>query len=103
MSGNFTIGERPADLRLLRLLDLERHETIEVQCVCGYSVQYAWGMLQRKHRVRSDTLVFDLQFRFRCKQCSRWRGFRIALIDERNRGDIHKVHDRTVIVPGGEV
>lgn len=102
MNGKITAGERPADLQLLRLIDLEQHETIEVRCVCGYVVLYPWGLLQRKHRVRSDSLVFDLQFRFRCQRCNRWKGFRISLIDERNRSDIHKVHERIVIVPGGD-
>jgi hypothetical protein len=102
MRGNFTVAERPSDPRLLRLLDLAPYETIEVQCICGYSVQYPYGLLQRKYRVRSDSLVFDLQFRLRCKHCNRWKGFQISLLDERNRGNLEKAKDRLMIVAGGD-
>ena len=51
--------------RWLRLGDLAPHEVIVVSCPCGRSVEYHKGFLQRRHRVPSDTLVYDLQFRLR--------------------------------------
>ena len=37
---------------------------------CGRSVEYFPGFLQRRHRVPSDILVFDMQFRLRCSHCN---------------------------------
>jgi hypothetical protein len=51
--------------RWLRLGDLASHEVIVVRCPCERSVEYHAGFLQRRHRMPSDTLVFDLQFRKR--------------------------------------
>ena len=76
--------------RWLRLGDLAAHEVIVVHCPCGRSVEYHPGFLQRRHRMPSDTLVFDLQFRLRCKGCNRRSGFRITILDERSRGDSSK-------------
>jgi hypothetical protein len=70
------------DPRTLRLLDLSPHDTVEVQC--------------------EHTLVFDLQYRFRCSHCGRRDGFGISLRDERDRGDNTKCECRSVIVPGRE-
>ena len=58
-----------------------------VRCQCERSVEYHPGFLQRRHRVQSDTLVFDLQFRLRCTGCDNRRGFRITIFDKRTRGD----------------
>ena len=41
------------------------------------------GFLQRRYRMPSDTLVWNLQFRLRCKGCNRRAGFRIAIFDNR--------------------
>jgi hypothetical protein len=60
---------------------------IVVRCPCGRSFP---GLLQRRYRLGSDTLVFDLQFRLRCQGCNRRSGFRIAIFDERTRGDSSK-------------
>jgi ribosomal protein L34 len=68
-----------ADPRLLRLLDVVGHEFIKVSCPCGRVVEYAPGLLQRLYRVGSDLLVYDLQYRLRCRHCSRRSGFRIAV------------------------
>ena len=38
-------------------------------------VEYHKGFLQRRHRVPSDTLVFDLQFRLRCRTATPARVF----------------------------
>jgi hypothetical protein len=67
--------------RWLRLGDLAPHEVIVVQCSCGRSVEYRKGFLQRRQRVPSDTLVFDLQFRLRCSHCNARAGFRITILD----------------------
>ena len=62
--------------RWLRLGDLAAHEVIVVRCPCGRNTEYRCGYLQRCHRSPSDTLVYDLQFRLRCKGCNRRGGFR---------------------------
>jgi hypothetical protein len=49
--------------RWLRLGEVAPHEVIVVRCPCERSVQYFPGFLQRKHRVPSDFLVYDSQFR----------------------------------------
>ena len=76
-------GGEPA--RLCRV-----HEVIVVCCPCERSVEFPPGFLQRRYRVPSDTLVFDLQFRLRCKGCNRGSGFRITIFDNRMRGDNSK-------------
>jgi hypothetical protein len=38
-------------------------------------IKAASGILERRHRAPSDTLVFDLQCRLRCKGCNRRSGF----------------------------
>ena len=60
---------------------------IVVRCPCGRSVEYRKGFLQRRQRVPSDTLVFDLQFRLRCSHCNARVGSRITIFDNRTRGD----------------
>jgi len=47
-----------------------------------------------------DTLVFDLQFRLRCKGSNRCSGFRITIFDERTRGDGSKPRLEPVVVAG---
>jgi hypothetical protein len=86
--------------RWLRLGDLAPHEVIVVHCPCGRSVEYFPGFLQRHHRVPSDMLVFDLQFRLRCSHCNRCSGFRITIFDERTRGDNSKPRLERVVVVG---
>jgi hypothetical protein len=89
-----------ADPRLLRLLDLGPTDVIKVKCVCGKLVLYAHGFLPRHHRIPSDTLVYDLQYRLRCKHCNRRDGFEISVVDQRHLGDSSKPQPRTVIVSG---
>ena len=86
------------DPRMLRLLDLGPDEAIVVTCACGWITEYADGMLQRRHRVPSDTLVFDLQYRLRCTQCGRRRGFTIAIQDRRPVGTSSHRPEPMVIV-----
>ena len=45
-------------------------------------------------------LVFDLQFRLRCKGCNRRAGFRITIFDTRTRGDNGKPRLERVVVAG---
>ena len=83
-------GVRPAndrrDLRAMRLFDLGPHEAVIVRCACGSTVEYGNGYLQREYRIPSDTLVFDLQYRLRCKHCNRREGFGISVQDRQAVG-----------------
>ena len=63
---------------------------------------YAAGVLQRVHRIRSDLLIYDLQYRLRCRHCNRRSGFRIAIVDGRSRGD-RRVEPLERIVVAGEI
>jgi hypothetical protein len=92
-------GEKKGD-RWLRLGDLAAHEVIVVRCPCGRSVEYHKGFLQRRHRVPSDFLVYDLQFRLRCSHCNARAGFRITIFDTRTRGDNWKPRLERVVVAG---
>lgn len=75
------------DVRTLRLFDLAPFEAILVRCECGRMTEYAHGLLQRLHRLPSDTLIYDLQYRLRCQHCNRRDGFDIGILDTRHRGD----------------
>ena len=86
--------------RWLRLGDLAPHEVIVVRCPCGRDVEFPPGFLQRRHRMPSDTLVYDLQFRLRCSHCNRRSGFRITIFDNRTRGDNSKPRLERAVVAG---
>ena len=86
--------------RWVRLGDLAAHEVIVVRCPCGRNVEYHKGYLQRRHRVPSDFLVYDLQFRLRCLRCNARVGFRITIFDERTRGDSSKPRLGRAVVAG---
>jgi hypothetical protein len=66
----------------------------------GHSVEYRKGFLQRRHRVPSDFLVYDLQFQLRCSHCNDRAGFRITVFDTRTRGDSSKPRLERVVVAG---
>jgi hypothetical protein len=75
-----------------------------VQCSCGRVGRFASGELQTQHKLPSDTLIYDLQYRLRCgfQQCRRRRGMRILLWDGEPMM-AHSPHDigaRLVIVEG---
>jgi hypothetical protein len=93
-------GDR-SDPRTLRLFDLTPHEVVEVVCTCcGRIVEYGHRFLARHHRIASDTLVYDLQFKLRCKHCNLTDGFEISVVDKRHLGDSSKKPmPRIVIVP----
>jgi hypothetical protein len=93
---------RRHDARTLRLFDLEPYECIVVRCEYGRSTDYRKGFLQRHQRVPSDTLVYDLQFRLRCTQCNRTKGFGISIRDGQNRGTASERSEEWIIVPKGE-
>jgi len=82
--------------RWLRLGDLAAHDIIVVRCPCERSVEFPPGFLQRRHRLASDMLVYDLQFRLRCRRS----GFRITIFDNRTRGDNSKPRLERVVVAG---
>jgi hypothetical protein len=86
--------------RWLRLGDLAPHEVIVVRCPCERSAEYHAGFLRRRHRVPSDALVYDLQFRLHCKGCNRWSDFRITILDERSRWDNSKPRLERVVAAG---
>lgn len=69
----------------MRLADVRQNETIIVRCHCGHCAEFPYGQLQRQHKLPSSTLIFDLQFKMRCKSCKSAGPFRIALLDERFR------------------
>jgi hypothetical protein len=75
------------DPRTLRLFDLAPFEAILVRCECGRMTEYGPGLLQRLHRIPSDTLIYDLQYRLRCQHCNRRDEFDIGILDTRPRGD----------------
>jgi len=62
--------------------------------------RYFPGFLLRRHRVPSDFLVYDLQFRLRCSHCNAGVGFRITIFDNRTRGDNSKPQLERAIVAG---
>ncbi len=86
----------------MRLLDLAPKDVIVVRCECGWIAHYGPGLLQRHHRVPSDTLIYDLQYRFRCKHCRRRTGFAISVEDHTNVSDVSMPRDIRVIVPKGD-
>ena len=83
-------GGEPA--RLCRV-----HEVIVVRCPCERSVEFPPGFLQRRYRLPSDTLVYDLQFRLWCEGAQPPGGFRITIFDERSRGDSKPRLERVVV------
>ncbi len=89
-----------ADPRALHLYDLADYDVIEVRCPCGRIAEYLPGLLPRRHQVPSDVLVYDLQFRLRCRHCNRSSGFRIAIVDGRARGDRSTDPQERIIVAG---
>lgn len=81
------MNERASDARMWRLMDLAATEIISVRCPCGRRVEFLPGVLQRLHRVSSASLIYDLQYRFRCQACHRHDGFRIVVEDVTMRGN----------------
>jgi hypothetical protein len=89
----------PDDPRVSRLFDLQPHEGIEATCgACGRTTVFPAGLLQRRHRLPSDTLIVDLQYRLRCKHCNARRGFQIAIVDQTYQGPMNAPRRRRIVV-----
>jgi predicted nucleic-acid-binding Zn-ribbon protein len=71
--------ERSEDWRSRRIWDLEHNEKIVIACSCGRSVHYSAGHIQRLHRIPSDTLIYDLRYRFRCSRCNSRDGVEVSI------------------------
>lgn len=85
--------------RCLRLFDLKPYEHIRIACACGRIVQYLHGFLQRRYKVPSDTLTYDLQYRLRpCSRCGRKTHFTITVVDGRAGEKTAGPRSETVIV-----
>jgi hypothetical protein len=67
--------------RSFKLYDMGPRDVLTVQCACGHVSRWAAGELQKKRRVPSSTLIFDLQYRLRCAHCRRLGQVRIFLWD----------------------
>jgi hypothetical protein len=75
-----------------------------VRCECQHgNVSYQPGTLQKRRRLSSDTLIFDLQYRLRCQRCGRTGGFEISVSKLRtDRSNLSGERTaETVIVQGG--
>jgi hypothetical protein len=51
-------------------------------CICGQTTIFGPDVMQRVHRVPSDTLIYDLRFRLRCRRCKS-EPVRMMLVDKR--------------------
>jgi hypothetical protein len=89
------------DRRTLRLFDLSPTEVVVTRCLCGQIVEFGNGILQRRHRIPSDTLIYDLQFKLRCSHCNRTSGFTISVLDRNFIGASSRLPPERVIVEGG--
>ena len=58
------------DPRATRLWNLQSNQRVVLKCGCGRIIHFLPGFLQRRYRVPSDTLVYDLQYRFKCGRCN---------------------------------
>jgi hypothetical protein len=84
------------------LYEIASADVLTVQCSCGHFSRFASGDLQRRHKLPSDLLIYDLQYRLRCKVCRRNTGFRILLWDGEPMPSksAHDVGRHAVIVKG---
>jgi hypothetical protein len=90
------------DPRKLRLYEMKPCDVLTAQCSCGHFSRFASGELQRRHKLPSDLLIYDLQYRLRCQVCQRKKGFRILLWDGEPMPSksAHDVGRHVVIVEG---
>jgi hypothetical protein len=89
------------DIRRTRLFDLAEHERVHVRCRCGASVVFHPAAFPKKHRTPSDTLLYDLQFRLRCKHYNRNHGFEIAIGSTGMTGSTSHSPPERIVVPLG--
>jgi len=67
-------------------MDLKQDQQVVARClICERTTRFLPGTLQRLYRVPSDTLVYDLQFRLRCKNCNSQSGVEVVVMNARNR------------------
>jgi hypothetical protein len=92
----------PADYRHLRLYNVADHESIQIRCKCGSSIEFIRGRLQRRFRLPSDTLIYDLRYRLRCTKCDSTDGFRIAVIDRAAHPRVGEGFPEKVVVENGQ-
>jgi hypothetical protein len=72
---------QPGDPRNMRPWDIGQNHAVFFRCSCGRIAQYGPGALQRLHRLPSDTLVYDLRYRFRCRKCNARDSFEVTVED----------------------
>jgi hypothetical protein len=69
----------------------------------GASVVFHPGAFPKTYRTPSDTLLYDLQFRLRCKHCNRNHGFEIAIGSTRTVGSSSHLQPERIVVPLGRI
>jgi hypothetical protein len=57
------------------------------------------GCFPKKYRVPSDTLLYDLQYRLRCRHCNRNHSFEIAIGSARMIGSSARAAPVGIVVP----
>jgi hypothetical protein len=89
------------DPRTWRLMDLSSEHQVDVRCQCGRTATYMRGLLQRKYRLPSDMLIYDLQYRLRCNHCNSRSGFTITIFDRTGIGmRPYEEHENITILDG---
>lgn len=63
-----------------RIADIAQDEAMSVSCLCGRTVHYLPGFLQRSRRIPSETLIAGLAGRLRCTHCGSKVGITISII-----------------------
>jgi hypothetical protein len=91
--------EHDDDIRRTRLFDLAADQRVQVQCQCGSIVEFPAGLFPKRYRTPSDTLIYDLQFKLKCKHCSRRTGFEISILTRRTIGVSSHLPPHRVVVP----
>jgi hypothetical protein len=71
----------PSDPLGRRLWDVRDGQKIVVTCTCGQIAHFLPGVLQRLHKMPSDTLVYDLRYRLRCQKCRSRDQFTVTVVD----------------------
>jgi hypothetical protein len=93
------VMEHDGDIRRTRLFDLTPDERVQVQCQCGSIVEFPARLFPVRYRTPSDTLVYDLQFKLKCRHCSRRSGFEISIMSRRTMGSSSDLPPYRVVVP----
>lgn len=67
----------------VRLWDVRDGQKIVVTCACGQIAHFLPGVLQRVHKLPSDTLVNDLRYRLRCAKCNSRERFKVTVVEDK--------------------